>query len=56
VTIDPHLAASAGPGDSRADIRRIVEHTGWSPEISWEASVEDLWNEVRARPRLPLTV
>lgn len=56
VTIDPVRAGSAGPGDSRADIRRIVEHTGWRPEISWEASVEDLWNEVQARPRLPLTV
>ncbi|SIO59373.1 GDP-4-dehydro-6-deoxy-D-mannose reductase [Singulisphaera sp. GP187] len=56
VTSDPDRAASAGPGDSRADIRRIVEHTGWGPEISWEASLEDLWNEVRARPRLPLTV
>jgi nucleoside-diphosphate-sugar epimerase len=55
VTIDPHRAASAGPCDSRADIRRIVEHTGWRPEISWEQSLEDLWNEAQARRRLPLT-
>lgn len=56
VTIDPDRAVSAGPRDSRADIRRIVEHTGWRPLISWEESLRALWNEARARPRLPLTV
>lgn len=56
VTVDPDRAANTGPSDSRADIRRIVEHTGWRPKISWEESLEDLWNEVRTRPRLPLTV
>ena len=45
---DPHLAGR-GPSDSRADIRRIVEHTGWRPEIAWEQSLADLWDEARTR-------
>lgn len=56
VTIDPVRAGSAGPGDSRADIRRIVDHTGWRPEIPWGQSIEDLWHEVRGRtPWVELT-
>lgn len=55
VRVDPQLAAGAGPQDSRAEIRKIVADTGWGPEISWEQSLKDLWNEARARPRLPLT-
>ena len=43
------------PADSRADIRRIREHTGWAPEFAWERSLDDLWAEARGRPRLPLT-
>ena len=35
-----------GPADSRADIRRIAEHTGWAPRIAWEQSLADLWDEL----------
>jgi nucleoside-diphosphate-sugar epimerase len=40
-----------GPNDSRADITRIFDHTGWSPRVSWERSLADLWEAaVRGRP------
>jgi GDP-4-dehydro-6-deoxy-D-mannose reductase len=55
VTVDPKFAANAGPRESRADIGRIVEHTGWRPEIAWEQSLRDLWQAARTQPRLPLT-
>ncbi len=55
VHVDPKLARRAGPRDSRADIRRIVEHTGWRPRVAWEQSLRDLWDEAYRRPRLPLT-
>ena len=45
VEVDPGLTRSPGPADSRADIRRIVEQTGWSPEIPFEVSVRDLWDD-----------
>jgi GDP-4-dehydro-6-deoxy-D-mannose reductase len=38
-----------GPSDSRADIRRIVEQTGWAPRVTWEQSLGDLWDEARSR-------
>jgi nucleoside-diphosphate-sugar epimerase len=44
-----------GPRVSCADIRRIAAHTGWEPRVGWEQSLADLWDEVRARPLLPLT-
>jgi nucleoside-diphosphate-sugar epimerase len=47
---------SRGPRNSRADVGRISEHTGWSPSIAWKQSLADLWDEVRARTRLPLTI
>ncbi|HEV3166881.1 MAG TPA: NAD(P)-dependent oxidoreductase [Isosphaeraceae bacterium] len=47
--------SSRGPQDSRADVRRLTEQTGWSPSVSWEQSLADLWDEVRARPVLTLT-
>jgi GDP-4-dehydro-6-deoxy-D-mannose reductase len=56
VVQDPKLAANPGPLDSRAAIARIVEHTGWRPEISWEQSLNDLWDAAVAGHRLPLTV
>jgi GDP-4-dehydro-6-deoxy-D-mannose reductase len=49
---DPALVKRRGPSDSRADIRRIVAHTGWSPTIPWEQSLDDLWREVQSR-RVP---
>jgi nucleoside-diphosphate-sugar epimerase len=39
-----------GPMDSRADVRRIADHTGWTPRISWEQSLADLWDERAGRP------
>jgi GDP-4-dehydro-6-deoxy-D-mannose reductase len=49
VEVDPSLYARRGPSDSRADISRIVAHTGWCPTVSWEQSMEDLWREARER-------
>jgi GDP-4-dehydro-6-deoxy-D-mannose reductase len=34
--------------DSRADIGRIVDETAWRPEIGWQRSLEDLWQEARS--------
>ncbi|HMB07936.1 MAG TPA: NAD-dependent epimerase/dehydratase family protein [Isosphaeraceae bacterium] len=51
----PPPAARRGPSDSRAAIGRIVDETGWRPAIAWRRSLEDLWQEARARARLPLT-
>jgi nucleoside-diphosphate-sugar epimerase len=45
VQVDPSLRIRRGPADSRADISRIVAHTGWRPQISWEESLADLWSE-----------
>jgi GDP-4-dehydro-6-deoxy-D-mannose reductase len=62
--IDPRLHLRKGPVDSRANIRRIFAHTGWSPSISFEQSLADLWNNSRrcwdrsvpaSAARLPLT-
>jgi GDP-4-dehydro-6-deoxy-D-mannose reductase len=64
VCIDPHRAARKGPADSRADIRRIIGHTGWTPSIPFEQSLTDFWNDLRLGEgvmgpepalRLPLT-
>jgi nucleoside-diphosphate-sugar epimerase len=49
VSIAETAAPRAGPSDSRADIRRITEATGWHPAIPFEQSLADLWDEVRAR-------
>jgi GDP-4-dehydro-6-deoxy-D-mannose reductase len=63
VCAHPMRRGRRGPADSRADIRRIVDHTGWVPSIGFEQSLADLWEEARSRPpattaggaRLPLT-
>jgi nucleoside-diphosphate-sugar epimerase len=57
VRVDPARAAARGARDSRADNRRIVADTDWRPAIGWEQSLDDLWDEAAARPRvaLPLT-
>ncbi len=47
--IDPVLCELRGPADSRADISRIVTHTGWQPQVSWEDSLFDLWTAARDR-------
>ena len=52
---DHTLTVSSGPRDSCADTRRITAHTGWVAQVNWVQSLADLWDEVRARPRLPLT-
>jgi nucleoside-diphosphate-sugar epimerase len=46
---DASLRLSRGPADSRADISRIIAHTGWRPGISWEQSLVDLWNEASSQ-------
>jgi nucleoside-diphosphate-sugar epimerase len=51
VSVDPALKSRRGPADSRANIDRILSHTDWRPSISWEQSIDDLWNEVDARKR-----
>jgi GDP-4-dehydro-6-deoxy-D-mannose reductase len=44
--IDPRRHLRKDPVDSRADIRRIVSHTGWKPTIPFEQSLADLWNNL----------
>jgi nucleoside-diphosphate-sugar epimerase len=51
VSVDAILKSRRGPADSRANIDRILSHTDWRPSISWEQSIDDLWNEVDARKR-----
>ena len=51
VSVDAALKSRRGPADSRANIDRILSHTDWRPSISWEQSIDDLWNEVDARKR-----
>jgi nucleoside-diphosphate-sugar epimerase len=55
VEVDPGRLRSPGPADSRADIRRIAEEVGWSSEISWEASLRDLWKDAVEKARAGLT-
>jgi GDP-4-dehydro-6-deoxy-D-mannose reductase len=45
ISVDPALFSRRGVADSRADVDRIVAHTGWQPTISWEQSLDDLWRE-----------
>ena len=50
--IDPRRGHRKAPVDSRADIGRIIEHTGWTPTIPFEQSIHDLWHEqIKARDR-----
>jgi nucleoside-diphosphate-sugar epimerase len=49
VSVDAAVQRRRGPIDSRADIDRIVAHTGWHPTISWEQSLGDLWREAQGR-------
>ena len=44
--IDPRRGQRNAPADSRADIRRITEHTGWCPTIAFEHSIQDQWKEL----------
>jgi len=64
VCVDPRRHVRKSPVDSRADIQRIVSHTGWRPTIPFEQSLADLWNDLRkdrsrsgpeVASRLPLT-
>lgn len=55
VEADAGAARRRGPRDSRADIRRIADHTGWRPAIAWEHSLADLWRQVEAPDPLRLT-
>lgn len=62
--VDSRRGSRKGPADSRADIRRISDHTGWNPTISFERSLTEFWHDRRNRQaepepeaaaRLPLT-
>jgi len=57
VEVVSNSGAISGPrlSDSRADISQLTEHTGWRPEIPWEQSLSDLWEDALAQRRLPLT-
>jgi GDP-4-dehydro-6-deoxy-D-mannose reductase len=55
VDIDPALARQRGPSDSRAQIRKIQDHVGWSPGIAWDRSLIDLWNAAIERSDAGLT-
>jgi GDP-4-dehydro-6-deoxy-D-mannose reductase len=43
--MDPRRSQRRAPLDSRADIRRIVDHTCWTPRVPFEQSLVDLWQE-----------
>jgi GDP-4-dehydro-6-deoxy-D-mannose reductase len=43
ICTDPRRHVRRSPADSRADIGRIVDHTGWRPTIPFEQSLADLW-------------
>ncbi len=49
VCVDPRRYVRKGPVDSRADIGRIMSHTGWKPAIPFEQSLADLWNDLRMK-------
>jgi GDP-4-dehydro-6-deoxy-D-mannose reductase len=49
VRVDAALQRRRGPIDSRADVSRIVAHTGWHPMISWDQSIADLWGAAQAQ-------
>lgn len=51
VSSDP--SPGPGPIDSRASIAAIERDTGWSPRISLDQSLADLWNSVRSRSLRP---
>ena len=53
--VDPVRIRPMGPPDSRADIRRITSETGWLPRIPWEQSLDDIWDDARARAGSGLT-
>ncbi len=55
IEVDPNSTRSPGPSDSRADIRRVVEQIGWSPETSFEDSIHDLWDDAVSRIGVGLT-
>jgi nucleoside-diphosphate-sugar epimerase len=55
VEVDPALARNRGPSDSRADVRKILKQVGWSPKISWDRSLVDLWGEAIGSSRAGLT-
>lgn len=54
VTIEESAPSRCGPSDSRADIGRIVDETGWRPRVSWEQSLADLWHDARKRSAVRL--
>jgi len=51
VEVDQTLIGRREPDDSRARIDRIEADAGWRPTITFERSIEDLWNSAAARSR-----
>ena len=49
IAVDPSFPRPTGPTDSRTDITRIKAEVGWSPRITWEQSLADLWTSVARR-------
>jgi len=49
VEVDPNLIGRREPADSRARIDRALTDAGWRPTISFERSIEDLWEAAKAR-------
>ena len=49
IAADPTFPRPTGPTDSRADIARIKAEVGWSPRITWDQSLADLWASVAQR-------
>jgi len=47
VRVEPGPARPGGPADSRADGSRLRAETGWSPRVSFERSLADLWAAAR---------
>jgi nucleoside-diphosphate-sugar epimerase len=48
VQVEVNPTRPSGPADSRADIRLIQAETGWSPRISFEQSLADLWASAKS--------
>jgi nucleoside-diphosphate-sugar epimerase len=55
IEVDPGRVRPSGPADSRADVARIASEVGWSAEIAWEQSLQDLWDDAVARSDAGLT-
>ncbi|MEW4568767.1 NAD-dependent epimerase/dehydratase family protein [Tautonia sp. JC769] len=53
VIVTPDPTPCPGPIDSRASIAAITRDTGWTPRISFDQSLSDLWHSLRPRSVRP---